>query len=159
MPATPILDFQALDLDRVVVPLDDIRRVCKQRGRLELLDGLLHFSAGEEPIVGFKDLRTDDWWCADHIPGRPIFPGVLMIEGAAQLCTYDFVHRRPDLEGKFVGYGGVDAVRFRGLVEPPQRMIWAGRPKRLRRSMFCYEAQGYVDRELVFEAEIIGVVI
>ena len=159
MPAAPLIDFDRIDLSRTVVPLAELRTVCQQRGRLEMLDGLLHFAAGSDLAVGFKDLGRDAWWAADHVPGRPIFPGVLMIEGAAQLCTYDFVHRRPDLAGAFVGYGGVDAVRFRGIVEPPARIIWAGAPKRLRKTMFTYEAQAFVERKLVFEAEIMGVVV
>ena len=159
MPATPLLDFDSLDLDQVVVPIEEIRKACKQRGRFQLLDGLLHFEAGSDLAVGFKDLAPDQWWCEDHIPGRPIFPGVLMIEGAAQLCTYDFVHRRPDLEGAFVGFAGVNNVRFRGVVEPPSRIVWAGAPKRLRTTMFTYQAQAFVERKLVFEAEILGVVV
>ncbi len=159
MPTTPLVDFDTLDLSRTVVPMDEVRTVCKQRGQFEMLDGVLHFDLASDLIVGFKDVRSDDWWVPYHIPGRPVFPGALMIEGAAQLCTYHFIHRRPDLEGAFVGFGGLDRTRFRASVEPDCRLILAGRCSRIRSRMFTYAVQGFVDRRLVFESDVMGVVV
>lgn len=159
MPATPFVDCAALERAPAVVSRAEIYRFCKQSGRLALLDGLLRFEPAGEVVVGYLDLDASQWWAADHIPGRPIFPGVLMVEAAAQLCTFDYMHRREDLGEAFVGFGGIDAVRFRGVVEPPARMLFAGRPKRLRGSMFTYETQGFVGGRLVFEADILGVVV
>jgi len=159
MASEPLIDCSTLDPTRVVVPREAVYEVCKQSGRFALLDGLLVFEPGGELVVGFKELREDDWWAADHIPGRPIFPGVLMVEAAAQLCTFDFMHRRDDVSGAFVGFAGIDGVRFRGLVTPPARMLFAGKVKRLRQAMFTYSSQGFVDGKLVFEADILGVVL
>jgi 3-hydroxymyristoyl/3-hydroxydecanoyl-(acyl carrier protein) dehydratase len=155
----PLIDFEKLDLSRVVIGPEEIRRYCQQRNRFEMLHGILHFDLTGNLIVGFRDIRADDWWAADHVPGRPIFPGALQIEGAAQLCTFDFMHRREDLAGRFVGFAGLNDTRFRGLVLPGTRLIWAGAVHRIRSSMFTYKTQGFVDRELVFETEIMGVVI
>jgi 3-hydroxyacyl-[acyl-carrier-protein] dehydratase len=159
VPSPSLIDFDAIDLSKVVVPMEEVRKVCKQRGRLELLHGILHFDVEGELIVGYRDVRSDEWWAADHLPGRPIFPGVLQIEGAAQLCTYDFIHRRPDLENKFVGYGGLNETRFRGVVEPDCRLVWAGKIRKMRSTMFAYYAQAFVGRKLVFETEILGVIV
>ena len=93
MPSAPLLDFETLDLTRTVATQAEILSKIKQRGRFALLDGVLHFGLEKPLIVGFKDIRGDDWWAADHIPGRPIFPGALMIEAAAQLASYDFMCR------------------------------------------------------------------
>lgn len=159
MPSSPLIDFDALDLSREVVPIEGVRQVCQQRGRMEILQGVLHSDLEGRLMVGYRDLTPDDWWAADHVPGRPIFPGVLMIEGAAQLCTYDYIRRSEDLTGSFVGYGGVDRVRFRGVVQPPARILWACRLQRLRERMFTYATQAFVDRKLVYEGEILGVVV
>lgn len=159
MPSAPLIDFEALDLSKVVVPPEQIRDFCQQRGQFEMLDGILHFDLEAKCVVGFKDIRADDWWADGHIPGRPIFPGALQCEGAAQLCTYDFMHRRKDLAGAFVGFAGMNKTRFRGIVEPPCRLIWVGEVRNVRRTMFTYYAQGFVDRKLVFETEIMGVVV
>jgi 3-hydroxyacyl-[acyl-carrier-protein] dehydratase len=154
-----LIDFERIDLSRVVIESAEIRRFCQQRGRFEMVDGILHFDRDAQLIVGFKDIRSTDWWAADHIPGRPLFPGVLQIEGAAQMCTYDFRQRTPELGEKFVGFGGLNETRFRGQVVPDCRLIFAGKLVRSRPSMFQYQAQGFVDRKLVFETEILGVVL
>ncbi len=159
MPAQPLLDFDALDLSKPVAPLEEIRARCKQRGRLALIDAVVHVDIEGRLVVGYKDLKADDWWAEDHIPGRPIFPGVLMIEGAAQLCTFDYVGRTGEDAAGFVGFGGVDRARFRGQALPGQRLYWAVRAERLRKTMFTYTAQGFVDHALIFESQILGVVV
>ena len=160
MPAKHIIDFDAIDLSEIVATRDELAVFLKQRGRFAMLDGILYENVEQQVVVGFKEIRSDDWWTEDHIPGRPLFPGALMCETAAQLGTYDYMKHRGKVEdGSFVGFGGLDRVRFRGIVEPECRMIFAVRLRRARRSMFVYEAQGFVDQRLVFEAEVIGVVV
>jgi 3-hydroxyacyl-[acyl-carrier-protein] dehydratase len=160
VPSTPLVDPRALDLSRILRTREQIYAVCKQAGRFRLLDGIVRFDPeSSEPVVGFKDVRADEWWASDHIPGRPIFPGALQVEAAAQLCTYDFMHRRKDLEGQFVGFAGLNDTRFRGIVEPGTRLVLAAKVEKVRHTMFTYLAQAFVADKLVFETEIIGMVV
>jgi 3-hydroxyacyl-[acyl-carrier-protein] dehydratase len=159
MPSTPLFDFETIDLSRTVASRDEIYRLLKQSGRFAMLDGILHFDPQGSVVLGFKEILPGDWWAADHIPGRPIFPGALMIEAAAQLCAWDYMKRAHGSEDVFVGFGGLESTRFRGLVEPGCRMIFAGAVKRIRSRMFTYAAQAFVDRELVFETDVIGVIV
>ena len=158
MASSPLLDFDAVDLSRTVVPIESVREHCQQRNRFEMLHGILHLDLESGLIVGYRDIHADDWWAEDHVPGRPIFPGALQIEGAAQLCTYAFMRRSTERAGQFVGFAGLNDTRFRGIVEPPSRLIWAARQVKIRSSIFVYQAQGYVDRRMVFETEIMGMV-
>ncbi len=160
MPTQPLFDLARIDIERPIVDHASIYSLLRQSGSFALLDGILFEDAEEKIVVGYKDIRQDDWWAPDHIPGRPLFPGALMIESAAQLAAYDYMkHRFTAPEGSFVGFGGVNKTRFRGLVEPPSRMVLVVYAARTRARMFRYESQGYVDGILVFEAEITGVVV
>ena len=162
MPKDNLIDLETLDLSKTVVDKAGVLDVLAQRGSFEMLDGVLHMDATSEDgglIVGYKEVRSTDWWATDHIPGRPLFPGALMVESAAQLCTFHFVHLRPELRETFIGFGGLDDVRFRRAVEPDCRLIIAGRVQRMRKTMFVYSTQGFVNGDLVFQAGIRGVVV
>jgi len=159
MPGEPLVELEALEQKRVIATRDDILAKIRQRGRFALLDGILQVDGEKGAIVGFKEIRADDWWAADHVPGRPIFPGALMCEAAAQLCSYDYLRKHTLPPGGFLGFGGMDATRFRGVVQPDCRMILVARPERLRSRMFTYSAQGFVGRDLVFETQILGVLV
>jgi 3-hydroxyacyl-[acyl-carrier-protein] dehydratase len=85
-------------------------------------------------------------------------PGVLMIEAAAQLCSY-FIRRIDDPEtygSKFFGFGGIDAVKFRGAVFPGQSLLILGKQVEIRPRRAVFDTQGYVEGKQVFEARITG---
>lgn len=158
MPAAPLVDFATLDLACTYATHAAIYSVLPHRGRFALLDGVACFDVERGISVGWKDIRADDWWACDHIPGRPLFPGVLMIESGAQLASWDF-HQRNSATKGFVGFAGVDGVRFRGTVEPGVRMHWVTHLEKARARMFVYAVQGLVGSDLVFEAQVIGAVV
>lgn len=159
MPSAPLLDPTTIDTNTLVATVDDLKKVLKQRGRFFLLDGVSAMLSEPDRVVGFKEIRADDWWASDHIPGRPIFPGVLMIEAAAHLCSYDYMMRHHKGEDFFLGFGGTNETRFRGLVAPPCRLVFVAEARRVRKSLFTYYAQAFVGSELVFESEIMGVAV
>ena len=148
-------DLTGIDLDRVLYDQEAIRAVNPQRGDMEQLHAITHADPKTGQIAGYKDIRADEFWVAGHIPGRPLFPGVLMIEAAAQLACF-YTKTFLGWEG-FVGFGGVDGVKFRGQVLPGCRMYILGQKISERhRRVFC-NVQGIVDGAMVFEATITGV--
>ena len=84
MPPTSLFDMTGIDLDRVLYDREAIRACNPQRGDMEMLDAIVHAKPESGQIIGYKDIRPDEFWVQGHIPGRPLFPGVLMIEAAAQ---------------------------------------------------------------------------
>jgi 3-hydroxyacyl-[acyl-carrier-protein] dehydratase len=160
MPSQLLIDVSRLDLEHVHATHAEIyAKDLPHRGRFALLDGVCAFDPADGGCsVGWKDIRADDWWACDHIPGRPLFPGVLMIEGGAQLASWDHrqrMHRAPG----FIGFGGVNETRFRSTVEPGVRLHWVARMLKTRSRMFVYAVQGLVAGELVFETEVIGAIV
>ena len=84
----PLLDLSALDLDRVVVTKEEIYRVMPHRHEMALLDGLLYFDRERGEAVALHEVHDDEFWVRGHIPGRPLMPGVLLIEAMAQAAGY-----------------------------------------------------------------------
>ena len=156
MPPQPILDLSSIDTTHLEADQDAIRRFNPQRYEMEQLNGICHIDRDNLIIVGYKDVREDEFWTRGHIPGRPLMPGVLMIEAAAQLASF-FTHACfPEHKDRFIGFGGVDEVKFRDQIVPPCRLILMGKGVSARpRRVVCY-VQGFVDRTMVFEAKVTG---
>jgi len=90
------------------------------------VDRLISLDLEAGQAVGIKTQRNDEFWTRGRIPGRPIMPGVLMIEMAAQISSVIY-HRKFETGGKkFFGFGGVNEVKFRGTVEPGQELLDGG---------------------------------
>lgn len=152
-----IVDFAEFDCKQVLVGREEILRINPHRFEMALLDGILFQT--EERIVGFKDLAQDEFWVRGHFPGRPLMPGVLMCECAAQLSSYFALTNQMVSQGT-VGLGGLDDVRFRGPVVPGDRLIIMMKRNRSRHNvMFNADFQGYIDQELVVDGTITGVVL
>ena len=155
-PMAPALlfDISDIDLSRDVIDAQAIERIIPHRGNMRLLDGIVYEKQDLTRYVAYHNVREDEFWVDGHIPGRPVFPGVLMIETAAQLCSYMFQVRRPDVD--FMGFAGVDDVRFRGQVTPGDRFVLLSEEIEFRRRRAICRTQGIVDGSLVFEGTIRG---
>jgi 3-hydroxyacyl-[acyl-carrier-protein] dehydratase len=154
MPPPLLFDPKQLDLSGVAITKEQIYEVLPHRYEFSLLDGISYLDAQTRRCVGFKDVRSDEWWTKGHIPGRPLLPGVLMIEAAAQLASYftSFILK----DNRFWGFGGVDQVKFRDAVTPPSRLYLIGVGTDIRPRRLVCQVQGLVDETMVFEATLTG---
>lgn len=156
MPPGLHFDPSSLDFNRVVAGREEIRRVNPQRFEMEHLNAIVHIDQTAHLIVGYKDVTADEFWVRGHMPGYPLLPGVLMCEAAAQLCSY-YVVKIGLLEDDFVGFGGLENVRFRGVVRPGNRLVLVGKAVRLHRRQTVFNVQGLVGTTMVFHADVLGV--
>jgi 3-hydroxyacyl-[acyl-carrier-protein] dehydratase len=159
MASQPILDLATVDLEKVAVSKEEILELNAQREEFEQVDRLISLDLEEGIAVGIKKQTPEEFWTRGHIPGRPIMPGVLMIEMAAQISSVMY-HLKFNTGGKkFFGFGGVNKVKFRGSVEPGCDFLMIVKAKTLRSRIAVFEAQGFVDSKMVFEGEVTGIVI
>jgi 3-hydroxyacyl-[acyl-carrier-protein] dehydratase len=155
MPPQVLFDLSVIDLTRDLYDQEAIRRVNLQRGDMEHLNGVVHLDGVAGRAVGYKDVTADEFWVPWHIPGRPILPGVLMIEAAAQLASF-YTRTCLDFHG-FVGFGGVDDVKFRQQVPPGKRLYVLLERVSVRHGHCKCRVQGLVDGGLVFEGIVTGI--
>jgi 3-hydroxyacyl-[acyl-carrier-protein] dehydratase len=82
-------------------------------------------------------------------------PGVVMCEAAAQVASY-YSHKYKLMEG-VIGFGGLEDVRFRGVVRPGDRFVIVSRLLKLRRSIMTCEFQCFVGQNMVCEGILKGI--
>ena len=159
MPVEHLLDISHLDPTKSVFGPDEIRAVNPHRHEFELIDGILEYQEDPVHVVGVKYVREDQFWCRGHLPGDPIFPGVLVVEAGAQVASFCFIKHFGSLKDRFFGFGGIEDTRFRGAVRPGDDLVLVIVPKimRLRRAIF--RLQAYVRGTVVCESTIIGVTV
>jgi 3-hydroxyacyl-[acyl-carrier-protein] dehydratase len=156
MPPELIRDPLQVDTSRVVADREALRKTNPQRFEMEQLDAIVYVDRAEHVCIGYKDVRADEFWVRGHMPDYPLMPGVLMCEAAAQLVSWYTVTGGYKV-GDFVGFGGMEEVRFRGPVRPGDRLILIGKGRRVHRRQTIFNVQGFVGKTLVFHANIIGV--
>src|SRR5438093_1036576 len=156
MPPQTHLDLSRLDLNHVAADCEAIRRVNPQRFEMQQLDAIVFVDPGEQLIVGYKDVRPDEFWVRGHMPEYPLLPGVLMCEAAAQLCSY-YSMTQGFGHGDFIGFGGMENVRFRAPVRPGDRLVLIAKVLKLNRRQTMFNVQGFVGTTMVFHADVIGV--
>jgi 3-hydroxyacyl-[acyl-carrier-protein] dehydratase len=94
----------------------EIESIIPHREPFLLLDEVVVLEPGVR-VVARKRVRDDEWYLRGHFPGRPIMPGVLMVEALAQAGAVA-VLSEPENRGKLVLFAGIDDVRFKRIVQP-----------------------------------------
>ncbi|HEY7561735.1 MAG TPA: 3-hydroxyacyl-ACP dehydratase FabZ [Gaiellaceae bacterium] len=94
----------------------EIEQILPHRDPFLLLDVVLELEPGVR-VVARKLVRPDEWYLAGHFPGRPIMPGVLMVEAMAQAGAVAVLADEEN-RGKLALFAGIDDVRFKRIVEP-----------------------------------------
>ena len=154
MPPPALLDLATIDLTRVLISRDEVYQKLPHRYEFMQLDSIVHVDLENKLAVGYRDVREDEWWVKGHIPGRPIFPGILMVESAAHLASY--VSALLMKHTRFLGFGGIDETKFRESIAPPAKLYLVGRAEQLKPRRTICAIQGFVEGRMVFESRITG---
>ena len=152
-----IIDLALLDFDNPIADIEAIRALNPQRHEMEQLTAILYEDLERNACAAYKEITDQEFWVRGHMPGMPLMPGVVMLEAVAQLSSY-FTQRHDLLGAEMVGFGGVDEVRFRGVVVPGDRLILMVELLKARRGRMIVAAfQGIVDGNLVLEGTLRGI--
>jgi 3-hydroxyacyl-[acyl-carrier-protein] dehydratase len=93
-----------------------IEEILPHREPFLLIDEVLEVTPGVGAVAR-KTVRPDEWYLQGHFPGRPIMPGVLIVEALAQTGAVA-VLSEPENRGKLAFFAGIDECRFKRIVEP-----------------------------------------
>ena len=154
MAVEPLIDLSSIDLSNIVINSDKVGEMNPQAGDMRQLDYIAYVSDDKQTAVGIKNVKEDEFWITGHIPGRPIYPGVLMIEAAAQISSVLY-HLNAE-SNHFMGFTRCDNCSFRDQVLPGNTLALISIIRKFQRRRFVCDAQGFVDGKFIFEVQITG---
>lgn len=139
------------------LPIDAIaiQAMLPHRYPFLLVDRVVEFEPRAK-IVGIKNVSVNEPFFQGHFPGRPVMPGVLVLEALAQaggLLTQ--LSNEADASGKVFYLVKIDNARFSRMVVPGDRLELCVSLKRTIRNMALYDCVARVDGEQVACAEIL----
>jgi 3-hydroxyacyl-[acyl-carrier-protein] dehydratase len=124
----------------------EIEEILPHRDPFLLLDEVVELAPGER-VVARKRVREDEWYLSGHFPGRPIMPGVLIVEAMAQTGAVAVLADEAN-RGKLALFAGIDDVRFKRIVEPGDELELTCELERVRGPIGRGKATATVDGEL-----------
>ena len=105
-----------------VLTRPEIEAILPHREPFLLIDEVLELEPGAR-VVARKTVREDEWYLAGHFPGRPVMPGVLIVEGMAQTGAVAVLSQEEN-RGRLALFAGIDDVRFKRIVEPGDELVY-----------------------------------
>jgi 3-hydroxyacyl-[acyl-carrier-protein] dehydratase len=124
----------------------EIEAILPHREPFLLIDEVLELEPGKR-VVARKLVREDEWYFRGHFPGRPVMPGVLIVEAMAQTGAVA-VLSQDENRGKIAYFAGIDDCRFKRIVEPGDELQLSCDLERVRGPIGRGKAEARVDGQL-----------
>ena len=144
--ATAAAELKTADITRIM-------KLLPHRYPFLLIDRMYDMN-GEESGIGIKNVTVNEPAFQGHFPDRPVYPGVLMIEGMAQTAGAICVRAWDGPAPSLVYFMTIDKVKFRKPVGPGDVLEYHVKKTRQRGNMWWYEAVATVGGTRVAEAEL-----
>jgi 3-hydroxyacyl-[acyl-carrier-protein] dehydratase len=142
-------DISTMDIKEIV-------RLLPHRYPFLLVDRILEGEKGKS-IVGLKNVSMNEPFFQGHFPSDPIMPGVLILEGMAQVGGILAFYSIPEMIGeKLIYFAGIDKVRFRRPVVPGDQLIYEMEVLKHKGKIWKMAGKARVDNDVVTEAEFMA---
>ncbi|NJK36723.1 MAG: 3-hydroxyacyl-ACP dehydratase FabZ [Oscillatoriales cyanobacterium RM2_1_1] len=136
-----------------ILNVEAIQTLLPHRYPFALVDRIIEYVPGER-AVGIKNVTINEPHFQGHFPGRPLMPGVLIVEAMAQVGGIVLI-QLPDIEGDLFVFAGIDKVRFRRPVVPGDQLVMTVELLSFKRRRFGkMQAKAEVDGQRVCEGEL-----
>src|SRR5213595_1234768 len=131
---------------------EEIEAILPHREPFLLIDEVVELEPGER-VVARKIVRPDEWYLAGHFPGRPVMPGVLIVEAMAQAGAVAVLSKEEN-RGRLALFAGIDDCRFKRIVTPGATLDLRCELEQVRGSVGRGKAEARVGDELACRATL-----
>ena len=150
--------YQVDKQDGHVFDIQAIMGILPHRYPFLLVDRIISVEL-DKKIVGLKNVTMNEPFFQGHFPGRPVMPGVLIIEAMAQCGGILMLNNLDDFSNKLAVFSSIDNAKFRKPVLPGDQLIFEIEQIHKRRTLIHFKGRAYVDGQLVAEAEMMAAVV
>ena len=138
---------------QVIFTFEDIQKILPHRYPFALVDRIIEYVPGKR-AVGIKNVTFNEPHFQGHFPGRPLMPGVMIVEAMAQVGGI-VLTQMPNMEGGLFVFAGIDKVRFRRPVVPGDQLVMTTELLSIKRRRFGkMQARAVVEGQRVAEGEL-----
>lgn len=141
-----------------MMDIGQILEILPHRYPFLLVDRILEIEPGKR-AVGLKNVTFNEPFFQGHFPGRPIMPGVLILEAMAQVGAVLLLSDLPDRHTKLIYFTGIDSAKFRRPVVPGDQIRFEIEILKLRARACKLRGTATVDQQLAAEAEILSAMV
>jgi len=138
------------ELDGLPLDIDDIQKILPHRYPFLFVDKILELEE-DKRAVGIKNVSINDYFFQGHFPGRPVMPGVLIVEAMAQVAGVLMLSKKEN-RGKLAYFMSIDNVKFRRTVVPGDQLRLEVEVVRLKSKTGQVRTTAFVDSKVVAEA-------
>lgn len=140
-----------------MIDIKEILNTLPHRYPFLLVDRVVEFEAGKR-AKGIKNVTINEPFFQGHFPGNPIMPGVLIIEGMAQVGGI-LAFKSANVANKAVYFMCIDKAKFRKPVLPGDQLELVLEVTKQRGDIWVFKGEAYVDGSLVAEAELMATIV
>ncbi|MBD2525040.1 3-hydroxyacyl-ACP dehydratase FabZ [Nostoc sp. FACHB-133] len=132
---------------------EEIQKLLPHRYPFLLVDKIIDYVPGKK-AVGVKNVTINENYFQGHFPGRPLMPGVLIVEAMAQVGGI-VLTQMSSVEGGLFVFAGIDKVRFRRQVVPGDQLVMTVELLWVKQRRFGkMQGRAEVDGQLACEGEL-----
>lgn len=131
---------------------EEIKKIIPQREPFLMIDEIEEYIPGESAIA-YKYVNEEEYYFKGHFPGKPIMPGVLIVEALAQTGAVAILSEEEN-KGKNALFGGIDKLRFKKTVVPGDKLKLEVKIIKRKGPVGIGEAIATIDGKVVTKGEL-----
>ena len=136
-----------------VLEVTDIMKIIPHREPFLFIDRITSIEYGKR-ATGIKNVTINDYFFKGHFPGRPVMPGVIIVEAMAQVGAVMLLSSE-EYRGKLAFFMSIDNVKFRKPVVPGDQLVFEVETVKVKSKVGQVRGKALVDGKVVAEADFI----